>query len=201
MKTDNLNSEKLNYEALEKNLTDIVAEQQLKLGYRKEAVRLYYPKSSLLNLLGGDNKNDIASMENSDLKQKITGYFSDREIGSPLFGLQISNRDDRFCITISPEGSEYVHGRLTSENIPEVEFLKTFLDCVSRHHISLEDINAVFSKFSDCVVCEKTEIPDFDYLIYFADGRPDEYMYCIKFEGEHAIYHRFTRSDYKDFDF
>jgi hypothetical protein len=181
---------------------DITAEQQLKLGYRKESVRLYYPKSSLLNLLSDDcKKTDIQAIENKKLNQIITEYFNDKDINSPLLGLGISNKGDRFCVIIPPDGSEFVHDRLTSQNITEVEFLKEFLKCVSCHNISLEDIKAVFIKYSENVVCEKTDIPDFDYLIYFADKIPDEYMYCIKFEGEHAIYHRFTRSDYRDFDF
>ena len=35
------------YARLEKSLIDIVKEQQAKLGYRKEIVRLYYPLSTL----------------------------------------------------------------------------------------------------------------------------------------------------------
>jgi hypothetical protein len=188
-----------NFVTLEKNLMDITAEQQLKLGYRKESVRLYYPKTSLLNLLFG-GRSDMG-INNKELNEAITGYYNDKAEASPLFGLLSSYKDDRFCITIPPNGSEYVHSRLISEDIPEVEFLKEFLECVSRHNISLEDIKEVFAKYSECVVCEKTDIPDFDYLIYFADGSPDEYMYCVKFEGEHAIYHRFTKADYDGFDF
>lgn len=198
-----------NFSALEKNLMDIIAEQQLKLGYRKESVRLYYPKSSLLNLLYGDAyKNsdvqptpDFPILENDELRDIITGYFNDRKINSPIMGLQVSYKGDRYCITISPDGSEYVHGRLISGAAPETEFLKDFLECVSHHNISLEDIISVFERYSDSVICEKTDIPDFDYLIYFEDEVPDAYMYCIKFEGEHAIYHRFTKADYRDFDF
>jgi hypothetical protein len=196
-----------NFKALEKNLMDIIAEQQLKLGYRKEPVRLYYPVSSLRNLLyaHGEKKADTDSDEKEaeyrKLKNIITAYFNDEGAASPLNGLEISNKGERFCLTVSPEGSEYVHNRLISEDIPEVKFLRSFLECVSHHNISLEDILAVFKSCSDAVKCESTDIPDFDYLIYFADGFPDEYMYCIKFEGEHAIYHRFTKLDYVDFNF
>ena len=35
------------YEKLEKNIIDVVKEQQSKLGYRKEKIRLYYPRNSL----------------------------------------------------------------------------------------------------------------------------------------------------------
>ena len=32
----------MNHEKLEKNLIDLIKEEQAKLGYREEAVRLYY---------------------------------------------------------------------------------------------------------------------------------------------------------------
>ena len=35
------------YQRLEESLTDLVAEEQAKLGYRKEEIRLYYPLSTL----------------------------------------------------------------------------------------------------------------------------------------------------------
>ena len=38
---------------------------------------------------------------------------------------------------------------------------------------------------------------DFDELLYFEDGVPDEDYYCFKTEGEHLIYHRFTKEDYQ----
>lgn len=47
------------YARLAKSLIDIVKEQQAKLGYRKEIVRLYYPLSTLRHFFecaGDDNK-------------------------------------------------------------------------------------------------------------------------------------------------
>ena len=38
------------YKILENNLIDIIKEEQAKLGYRKEKIRLYYPLSSLNNM-------------------------------------------------------------------------------------------------------------------------------------------------------
>lgn len=35
----------MGYERLEKSLIDLVKEEQAKLGYRKEMIRLYYPLS------------------------------------------------------------------------------------------------------------------------------------------------------------
>ena len=42
----------MNYEKLEKNIVDVIKEQQAKLGYMKEKVRLYYPLSSLNHFFG-----------------------------------------------------------------------------------------------------------------------------------------------------
>ena len=42
---------------------------------------------------------------------------------------------------------------------------------------------------------------EFDWLVYFEDGRPDAYCYCIADEGCHLTYHRFTKADYEAFGF
>lgn len=42
----------LAYQKLEQNLIDLIKEEQIKLGYQKETIRLYYPADSLLRLLG-----------------------------------------------------------------------------------------------------------------------------------------------------
>lgn len=39
---------------------------------------------------------------------------------------------------------------------------------------------------------------EFNYLIYFEDGTPDDSYYCFTEEGEHLIYHRFSKNAYKD---
>ena len=45
----------MGYSKLEKNLIDLMKEEQAKLGYRKEAVRLYYPLSSLNHLFDAED--------------------------------------------------------------------------------------------------------------------------------------------------
>jgi len=59
----------------------------------------------------------------------------------------------------------------------------------------------VFHAYSDHVHMEKTTGTGFDYLVYFEDGIPDDYRYCLSLEGEHMIYHKFTPEDYEDFGF
>lgn len=51
----------MEYKRLEQSLIDIVKEEQAKLGYRKEDVRLYYPLSTLNHFFdtevrGGDGR-------------------------------------------------------------------------------------------------------------------------------------------------
>lgn len=40
------------YHRLENSIIDVIKEEQAKLGYRKEEIRLYYPLSSLDHFLG-----------------------------------------------------------------------------------------------------------------------------------------------------
>ena len=42
----------MDYSRLEKGIMDFIQEEQVKLGYRKEKIRLYYPLSSLKHFLG-----------------------------------------------------------------------------------------------------------------------------------------------------
>ena len=42
-----MEEDKMGFERLYKNLIDIIKEEQAKLGFRREAIRLYYPLSSL----------------------------------------------------------------------------------------------------------------------------------------------------------
>ena len=56
-------------------------------------------------------------------------------------------------------------------------------------------------RFIEHVHVEKTTGTGFDYLVYFEDGIPDDYRYCLSLEGEHMIYHKFTPEDYEDFGF
>ena len=43
----NIHDQNQAYQKLENSLTDVIAEEQAKLGYRKEAIRLYYPQLPL----------------------------------------------------------------------------------------------------------------------------------------------------------
>lgn len=42
----------MKFDKLEQNIIDMIKEEQAKLGYRRENIRLYYPLSSLVHLTG-----------------------------------------------------------------------------------------------------------------------------------------------------
>lgn len=175
------------FKNLENNIIDVIKEEQIKLGYKSETIRLYYPMESLNSLLGIElSINDL---------QAVLGKFC-ISVKARLGDVKYSNKDTRFCIVIPPNGVTYVH-----EKVEDRYFLSEFIEKISGHNCNIEDILEIFHRYSNHVKCEKVSNGEFDYLIYFEDETPDAYMYCIKFEDCHAIYHRFTKSDYENFGF
>lgn len=177
----------MDFTKLEKNICDVINEEQIKLGYRKEVVRLYYPLLSLNRFLS--SQLGVGEM------LKALGEFCN--VVRERFGdIEVSNKGERFCFCLPVEASEYVH-----EHTSQDGFLRDFINTVSRHGVTIDEVVAQFKKYSDCVHVEKVSHGEFDYLVYFEDGLPDSYRYCLTDEGSHVIYHRFTIEDYEDFDF
>ncbi len=211
------------FSALNRSIWDSVKEEQVKLGYRKEVIRLYYPIDSVERMLDVDSvgvdagvgaeagpvtgiiksagNEDSASAGTEavkgtsiDEKADIAAAFLDEFRAAErdtLGDIKISRDGERYCFRLPEEASEYVHEHTASSG-----FLYDFIDIIGRHGISIEDVKAVFIKYSDRVHIEKLQSEDFDYLIYFENGEPDDYRYCLTDEGHHIIYHRFTPEDY-----
>lgn len=178
----------MNYERLEKNITDNIREAQIKLGFDGRPMSLNYTINSLKSLLATD----------SDIKSALENFsaYASNRLGAITFH-EIKNG---FCITIPEKGTSYVN------SLDGFEFITEFINTVRRHGISIEDVMAVFRKYSDRIVIEEKHNGEFDYLIYFEDGIPDEYFYCIALEEEidghiHVTYHRFIKEDYEEFNF
>ena len=89
----------MQFEKLEQNIIDLVKEEQAKLGYRKECIRLYYPLSSLMHLTG-----------KSCGEQEMLTLLSDfcREAEPHLGKITVSAKKERFCFLIPEEGVVYV---------------------------------------------------------------------------------------------
>lgn len=175
------------FRALENNILDVIKEEQIKIGYKSETIRLYYPMESICNLLGVP----YPITELHSILDQFCDFIKDR-----LGNVEYYNKDTRFCFVIPPSGVNYVH-----EKVGENYFLIDFIGQISDNICTLDDILKIFHNYSDNVICEKMDNGEFDYLIYFKDGKPDAYRYCLKFENCHVIYHRFTKADYENFGF
>ncbi|MDE6781295.1 MAG: DUF3877 family protein [Ruminococcus sp.] len=177
----------MNFKRLEKNITDNIREAQIKLGFDNRPISLNYTENSLKSLM---NTDDVKSA-----LEKFPVYVADR-LGEITFR-EIKNG---FCITIPEKGTSYVN------SLDGFEFITEFVNTVRQHGVSANDVLSVFRKYSDKVITEEMHNGEFDYLVYFADGQPDEYFYCIALEEEidghmHVTYHRFIKEDYEELNF
>lgn len=175
------------FRALQQNIIDSIEEQQLKLGYLKETVRLYYPLASLKRFL----QTEASVEEMKELMQEFSRW-SLEELG----GVEVSNRSERFCIAVPPTGAKRIHDHLQSGG-----FLADLIEAVRVHGNTWENVLAVFHKYSGHVHVQEMDNGEFNYLVYFEDGIPDDYRYCIAVEGHHVTYHRYTPADYEEFGF
>lgn len=176
------------YSNLERSLIDVIKEEQAKLGYYREDIRLYYPLSSLNHF--------FAANANEEEMQQILEGGMNAKLADKLGTVEVSHRGDRFCFHIPPEGAEYVH-----ENTKENEFIRELVDLVVKHGCTIDQVYALFAAHSDHVRRVKMENGEFDERIWFENDAEDPYYYCFKQEGEHMIYHRFLPEDYDDFEF
>ena len=205
----------LDYSNLERSLIDVIKEEQAKLGYYREDIRLYYPLSSLNHFLGTDVNADKMQKilegtgENVDETRNIVeGKEAGSATAEPIVAgmnarlsdklgmVEVSHKGDRFCFHILPEGVEYVH-----ENTKENEFIRELVNLVAKHGCTIDQIYELFTAHSDRVGREKMDNGEFDERIWFRDDADDPYYYCFKQEGGHMIYHRFLPEDYEDFEF
>ena len=121
----------VNYKRLEKSLTDVIQEAQLKIGYDHHPITLYYPTESVARLLGTPE-------EDADNTERALASLSAHTAGT-LGAIQVIRDDKRFCFHISAEGTQYVH-----EQLPEPAFLRAFLQVMRGLTVSFDDILAVF---------------------------------------------------------
>ena len=175
----------MGFKRLEKNLIDIIKEEQAKLGFRKEEIRLYYPLISLNHFFEADD--DVDEMQ-TRLEQ-----FPEEE-KKKLGDICVTHKKDRFCLHIPEQGSVYVH-----EHEKPDEFIRELVELVGRHGCTMQEIRELFCKHSSHVECQKIENGEFDWMFRFAEDEEDPYYYCFKDEGIHIIYHRFLPEDYREF--
>lgn len=179
--------QKLNFEALKKNLIDVIKEFQIKLGYAETSMGLYYPLESLNRLLDAELTAD-------EMQEALSDFAG--EVKDSLGDITCTHEDERFCFMVPAQGVAFVYYKTKDKG-----FLRDFIKQTEVCGCTIDDLICVFQQYSTEVVCEKMNNGEFDYLLYFKNGEPDDYRYCIKFECGHAIYHRFTPKDYEAFQF
>lgn len=174
------------FDRLHDYLCDMILEEQLKLGYEKETIRFYSPYASIGHVLG------LTERTLDTVMQALVGFAD--YVQDTLGEMKISRcSGDRICFLIPVQGAVYVH-----EHRNENPFLEELIQCFCRHGITLADVQNVFFKFSEQVQCIHIGNDDFDDVLFFADGIPDAYRYCVKFDAGHVFYHRFLKEDFEE---
>ena len=219
----------LDYSNLERSLIDVIKEEQAKLGYYREDIRLYYPLSSLNHFLGTDVNADKMQKilegtgENVDETRNIVEgkeagsattepIVGDKEAGSAtaepiVAGMNARLSDKLGMVEVSHRGDRFCFHILPEgveyvhENTKENEFIRELVNLVAKHGCTIDQIYELFTAHSDRVGREKMDNGEFDERIWFQDDADDPYYYCFKQEGVHMIYHRFLPEDYEDFEF
>lgn len=178
----------MNFEKLERNITDVLEEQLAKLGFDGNAVYLFYPLSSVASLLG-------ISQEENAILEALNGFcaHAEKRLGKVAFVL----REGRISFEIPPQGSLYVKDHLRDDS-----FIGRLIRMVAGHRAGIEDVLHLFREYDENVHVQKMpEGAEFDFLVYFESGKPDAFYYCLKEDMGHVTYHRFTKEDYEGFGF
>lgn len=176
----------MDFTKLENNIIDVVQEEQLKLGYRREQISLFYPLSSLNHFLE-------TSYRAEEMLNLLRGHFCGG--AGKIKTEDVTCKNERFCLIVAEKTVSDIH------DMPKDSFLAAFIEKIRTHNCTIDDLLEVFRKYSENVHCERVRNGEFNYLIYFENGTPNSYRYCITDEGCHMAYHRFTEEDYLDFGF
>ena len=128
----------MGYDKLERNLIDIIKEEQAKLGFFKEDIRLYYPLSSLNHFFSATDNADEMQARLNALPTSIT---------EKLGQIEISHKGDRFCFHIPKEGTVYVH-----DNTAPNEFIKSLVELVAKHDCTMNEILDLFHTYSQNII-------------------------------------------------
>lgn len=175
--------------ALEKHIFDTVKEWQMKIGYREEDMKLYYPAESLYILLGIDKRNTDKTLYDA------LEAFGEAEKGK-LGELTFSNEGERYCISVPKEGCAYIH-----EKIEECPFLKLFLEVITTAGNTIKEVERVFFDYANehktIYRMQDKRKNGLGVVFYFEDDRVDDAVYCVEEDDFGLTYHRFTREDYQ----
>lgn len=189
---------KQNSTELEQHMIDTVKEWQIKIGYRKEAMNLYYPEESLKDMLG-------LSCDASEKALKAALKLFAEKTGKVFGQLKVSEKKGRYCIGIPETGCEYIH-----KNIPDSEFLQAFLKVITGENPTFEKVRGCFKEAAETyreMFAEQDHGTDgMGRVFYFTgegglktpkESKIDHYVYCVELDDFGMTYHRFDWNDYQ----
>jgi hypothetical protein len=170
---------------LEENIETTIYEGLLKLGFENDdSFSIYYDLDLLNHLLGTSHESN----------EECLNYLNDfiTFAGDRLKDIKITLERNRFKFTVFKDGIEYIN-KHNSNNT----FLKDLITKVKGHLFTLEDILAIFRKYSSDFVCDEIENSEFQYVIYFKDNALDKFKYCFTFDQMGGYYHRLLDFSYE----
>lgn len=181
------NTEQYNFTHLEKNISDMVFEGMVKIGYMKDqSVSVYYDPGLLCYLL------DVRE-EEMDAKKLEKCLENFRTIVEPHFpGIVIKYAKKRYEFCIAKEGVQYIW-----EHNQSREFLRKLVELLNEPSCTLEQITAVFREVSQEITIEEINHSEFQYVISFRDPSIDEFRYCFTFDEMGHYYHRLLDYDFE----
>ena len=173
---------------LEKHIIDTMKEWQIKIGYREGEMKLYYPGSTLIELL--DLPEEIGE---DGLALALKEFFQKEE---PTLGkMTISGSMERYCLTIPKEGCAYV-----AEQVKDPVFLKRLLNVINDKNATMQQVRACFLTYAkeyDLTMHEEDDTGNgLGHVFYFEGETEDTYVYCVEQDEFGITYHRFTWQDF-----
>ena len=172
---------------LEQSLCGVVPEMLVKLGVTSAALSLNYPLASLCRMFG-------TSMGMAQMQAALEAFSREHEA---VYGpISVAPHEEGFCLTVPPEGAAYIY-----RHAPNTPFLRELIAEAQNPACTEESLIAVFRRHAACVRVVPMDNAEFDTLVYFEDGHPDAFYYCIDAHDGHVSYHRFSKEDYEAFGF
>ncbi|SFR75103.1 DUF3877 family protein [Anaeromicropila populeti] len=172
------------FKRLDNSITSTIYEGILKLGYDTgHNMSIYYDLDLLNHLL------DTSFQTNQECITYLMDYISEKNSESET--CLIFPENGRFKFTVTNLGIEQILSQYKHK-----PFLKELVDLVRTHIFSVDDIYALFQKYSTEFVGEKVDHSEFQYVFYFNDIQFDEYKYCFNFDEIGGYYHRLLDYDF-----
>lgn len=172
------------YKKLEENIQTTIYEGLLKLGYEAgDRFSIYYDLDLLSCLLG------VSFKKNEECLSYLQAFIT--YANNHLIDLKIILERNRFKFTVPEAGIAFI-----LRNNQDNPFLKDLIDKVNTHNFTLDDILAIFSKYSKNYTCEEIDNSEFQYVIYFNNNAQDKFKYCFTFDQMGGYYHRLLDFSY-----